>query len=172
MKVAAGEFLMQNSVRALLVQGNERPAAELELLLESQNIAVSRVRNYAEAEAILARLGPPMVIFTDTVLSDGTWVEVERLAEVQDPTVPVIVVSRIVDLRLYLDVLESGASDFIVPPFRGADVAHVIRGALLGRTTVPSGLSRATRGTRSEATQNAQNHAGSGIKTAHAQAGR
>jgi FixJ family two-component response regulator len=44
---------------------------------------------------------------------------------------PVVVVSRLVDLDLYLDVLESGASDFIVPPFQASDVAYVVSGALL-----------------------------------------
>ena len=44
--------------------------------------------------------------------------------------IPVIVVSRFVDIDLYLKALESGASDFIVPPFSAADVAYVVRTAI------------------------------------------
>ncbi|HTV53992.1 MAG TPA: response regulator [Terriglobia bacterium] len=160
---------MQNDVRTLLIQGEDVTATELNLLLENLGIRVSRARNYREAQVVLARLGPPpSVIFTDTVLTDGTWADVERLAKVQDPAVPVIVVSRVVNLRLYLDVLDGGASDFIVPPFRDADVAHVVKGALVGRMRGPSGLSRTIRDRRSEVIPDAQNHADARIKAAHA----
>jgi FixJ family two-component response regulator len=44
--------------------------------------------------------------------------------------VPVIVVSPFVDVDLYLDSMESGASDFIVPPFLCTDVAYVVMTAI------------------------------------------
>ena len=44
--------------------------------------------------------------------------------------VPVVVVSRYVDVDLYLDALEKGAWDYIVPPFRAADLAYVVNGAI------------------------------------------
>jgi DNA-binding NtrC family response regulator len=65
------------------------------------------------------------MIFTDTNLSDATWVDVLRLAARH--LVPVIVVSRQVDFRLYVDSLERGALDVIVPPFVGAYLAHIVR---------------------------------------------
>lgn len=156
--------------RALLVHDEERPVAELEPLLESLGIEVLQARSCAEAEAALVCAEPPVLIFTDTVLSDGTWADVQSLAE--HPGVPVIVVSRFVDLPFYLEVLESGASDYIVPPFREADLAWVVESALMDRSQIPSGLFRKTTGTRLEVTQHAQNHTASGSRAAHAQAGR
>lgn len=162
---------MQARVRALLVHDQERPVAELKPVLESQGIETLQARNCAEAEAALACPERPLLIFTDTVLTDGTWTDVQSLAE--HLAVPVIVVSRFVDLPLYLDVLESGAADFIVPPFREADLTQVIHGALLRRGAwLLSAPPRATAGIRPEVMQHAQNHAGSEIRAAHAQAGR
>jgi len=39
-------------------------------------------------------------------------------------------VSRVVDIDLYLTTLESGASDFIVPPFSAADLAYLLDTAI------------------------------------------
>ncbi|MGH9353465.1 MAG: response regulator [Terriglobia bacterium] len=147
---------MQARVRALLVHDEEKPLAELEPFLEEHGIEASRARNCAQAEAALTGLQPPALIFTDTVFTDGNWADVEALAERQRPAVPVIVVSRLVDLPLDLQVLESGASDFIVPPFREADLAWVLEGVLLrSGLRVPSVSSRPTTGTNLGVTQHA-----------------
>ena len=131
---------------ALLVRYEEKPIADLRPLLEAQGIATRQAGSCGEAESMIARVEPPALIFTDTVLSDGTWANVEGLAKRVSPEVPVIVVSRFVDLRLYLDVLDGGASDFIVPPFRDIDIAHVVKGALGGRFRFASSLARAATG--------------------------
>lgn len=162
---------MQARIHALLIYGKEKPVPELEPLLERQGIAVSRARSCAEAEAALACVEPPILILTETSLSDGTWADVEALARRQRPAVPVIVVSRFVDLPLYLEVLESGASDFIVPPFREADFAWVVAGALMDRSRIPYGLTRKT-GMGLEVSQYAQDYAAPGARAAHAQTGR
>ena len=158
---------MAATVRALLIHDEERPVAELKPLLESQGIETLQVRSCAEAEAVLVGLEPPVLIFTDTVLPDGTWVDVQSLAA--DRAAPVIVVSRFVDLPFYLEVLESGASDYMVPPFHKADVAYVVRSALLDRqASLASPRTTAEIGVR----QHAENHASSGVRAAHAQVGR
>lgn len=41
----------------------------------------------------------------------------------------VILVSRVIDDHLYITALESGAVDFVVPPFRESDVAHIVTNA-------------------------------------------
>lgn len=123
---------MRERVHALLVYDQEDPLAELKSFLDGKGIQTTRSRNCAEAEMALCWQEPPRVIFTDTVLTDGTWAEVKTMAERRRPPVPVIVVSRLLNIALYLDVLERGASDFIVPPFREADLDYVVKGALLG----------------------------------------
>lgn len=166
-----GSRLMGTRIQALLVHDEEGPWTELRTLLQRQGLETAQAQTYAEAEAALSCIQPPDLVFTDTAFKDGTWADIEGLAKNAARAAPVIVVSRFVDLPLYLDVLERGAADFIVPPFRDADIAYVTRGALLSTSRMPSGLSRATTGTRSTMTQRAQNYSDSGVGAAHAQAG-
>ncbi len=70
---------------------------------------------------------PPLLVFTDRQLPDGTWRDIVRLAESAHAPTSVIVVSRLTDVRLYVDAIEQGAYDFIVPPFEAAGLAHVVR---------------------------------------------
>ena len=123
---------MQNRIRILLVHDEEGPMKELNALLKRQGLETLRLRNCAGVETVMADPEPPQLIFTDTILPDGTWADVTNLAARTHWAVPVIVVSRFVNLALYLEALENGAADFIVPPFRDADLAYVIESALSG----------------------------------------
>ena len=75
-------------------------------------------------------LGPSPLIPTATTLAHGTWADVLNLASMHGRAIPVIVVSRVVDIDLYLTTLESSASDFIVPPFSAADLAYLLDTAI------------------------------------------
>jgi DNA-binding NtrC family response regulator len=159
---------MAERIHALLVYQQNGPLAELKPLLERHGIRTTRARNCAEAAAVLGRRMPPELVFTDTALADGTWDEVEVLAERMRPPVPVIVVSRNVDITLYLDALERGVSDLIIPPFQDDDLDYVVKGALL-HGVVPL---RSAAGVMAEVEPNAQNHFGPGARALHAQSGR
>jgi DNA-binding NtrC family response regulator len=115
----------------LLVYHVEDPVRNVEQSLLDQGMRTLRVRNCAEARAALREPPPPAVLFTDAVLADGTWADVLKAASAVPRNIPVIVVSRVIDIPLYLDVLESGAYDFIVPPLASAELAHIVHGALL-----------------------------------------
>ena len=73
---------------------------------------------------------PPQLIFTEVDLSDGSWETVLALARKSSIPINVIVISRAVDVSLYIQVLEQGAYDFIVPPFEVSEIDHVVRNAL------------------------------------------
>jgi DNA-binding NtrC family response regulator len=122
---------MQKHFRALLVHEQEEPWTELRLLLEWQGIETSRARSCAEAKSLLWSPEPHFLVLTEPVLPDGTWAAILELAGRSTSPVPVVVVSRYVDVDLYLDVLEKGGSDFIVPPFYASDLAYVVNGAIL-----------------------------------------
>jgi FixJ family two-component response regulator len=162
---------MRPVAQALLVHNEEGSWRGLKALLEGLGFEVLRTRTCAETETALVSSAAPILIFTGTALTDGSWADVEALAANAQPPVPVIVVSRTVDIPLYLDVLERGASDFIVPPFRQAEVAHVIQGALL-RSGVAADWCQASPGTRLEVKEHAQNHSGAKGRASHAEAGR
>ena len=111
----------------MLVHGEGSPLAALKLVLEHQGIHTLRARNCEEARMRLEDAKQPQLVFTDTNLPDGKWADVLALARRLTPATQVIVVSRFVDTELYIDVLESQAFDFIVPPFLDSDLAHVVR---------------------------------------------
>jgi len=97
--------------------------------LESQSMKVRWMGNYQEALPLLMGPNPPHLVFTESVLPGGSWVEVVKLAAEAQKPVNVIVVARLADVRLYLDAIVGGAFDFIVPPLTGNELAHVVRSA-------------------------------------------
>jgi DNA-binding NtrC family response regulator len=122
---------MPDELWVLLVYYEEDPVRGMERILLDQEISTRRVCNCSEAKAVLRGSAAPVLILTDTSLPDGTWADVLEAASTAPTTAPVIVVSRLADIELYLDVLESGAYDFVVPPLSSADLAHIVGGALL-----------------------------------------
>ena len=111
---------------AILVQGDPEPLGALKLLLDAQSISSRRVHGCQEAAKELERLELPHLVFTDTHLPDGNWRDVLKLVSEAPVPAAVIVVSRFSDVQLYLDVIESGAADFVVPPFVPSELAHVV----------------------------------------------
>jgi DNA-binding NtrC family response regulator len=118
---------MNEEVCAMLVHDQDSPVGGLKRVLENQGIRTLRVRNCQEAQMRLANGELPQLVFTDTNLPDGKWADILALARKLTPATQVIVVSRFVDTTLYIEVLESQAFDFIVPPFMESDLAHVVR---------------------------------------------
>jgi DNA-binding NtrC family response regulator len=121
---------MANELCALLVYDQQEPLQALERILLGWGMPTRRVRNCAAARAALCESNAPALVLTDTALPDGSWADVLQLARDALPGSPVIVVSRVVDLPLYLDVLDSGGYDFVAPPFVPTDLAHIVRGAI------------------------------------------
>jgi DNA-binding NtrC family response regulator len=117
---------MKDDLLALLVDGKEEEFRALEHALHNAGIRTQRVHTCSQARAALRGPGELRLILTATALADGTWADVLDLAKVHGSAIPVIVVSRFVDVSLYIKTLESGASDFIVPPFSAGDLAYVV----------------------------------------------
>jgi len=162
---------MAERIHVLLVDDPKAPLTELERLLDRQGIQTTHARNCAEAAAVLSGSLATDLIFTNTTLPDGTWDEVEALAERMNPPVPVIVVSRNMDITLYLDAMERGVSDLIVPPFQDIDLNYVVRGAVLNRMRSASQRLRGTVKKASEVTQDVENYTRSRVRTFHPQSG-
>jgi DNA-binding NtrC family response regulator len=164
-----GDENMPAKVHALLIHREDSLVAKLKPLLKRQGMAVSEAGSLADIKGNVMRLEPPALIFTDIALTDGTWADIKAWADTFDPPVPVIVVSRWADLQLYLDVLEGGAADFIVPPFFEADLAWVVQNALRRPAPhVSSPIAQLPAETNAEVTHHAENHTGSGSRAAHA----
>src|SRR5271157_2539847 len=128
---------MQERIRVLLVHDRLEPMGSLRRALESQCIETQSVRTCHEASQSLWGRQPPHLVLTDARLPDGSWEVVVNLAARAPAPVNVIVVSDVVDIALYLEVIQRGAFDFVVPPMSLPDFAHVVScavGNVLWRT--------------------------------------
>lgn len=123
---------MVDEVSALLVYKQEEPLGALAPELKQQFIKTCRAETCQEAARLLDRVDPPRLIFTDTTLPDGNWRDMLGIAERAREAVNVVVVARFLDVELYLETMERGACDFIVPPFLAPDLAHVVVCAMEG----------------------------------------
>jgi len=100
--------IMKEVVTALLVHSDKESLATLKGVLERQSVKTTRAQTCAEALELL-ELGPvPHLVFTDTVLPDGTWEQVLTLASNAPEFVNVIVVSALPDIRLCIETVERG----------------------------------------------------------------
>ena len=132
---------MAEPTTALLVHQNAETMIALKFALERQGMRLAQAGSRAAAKRMLAGLAPVPLVFTDTHLPDGTWADILAAAEGARRPVNVIVVARTVDTRFYVEAIETGAFDFIAPPFNATDLAYVVRSALenaLGRRAAMS----------------------------------
>jgi len=121
---------MQERIRVLLVHDRPEPMGSLRRALESQSIETESVRTCHEASQALWGCQPPHLVLADTRLPDGSWEVIVNLAARAPAPANVIVVSEVVDIALYLEVIQRGAFDFIVPPMSLPDFAHVVWSAV------------------------------------------
>lgn len=118
--------MIQKKVFALLVSEEDECSKTLKNLLKSHGIEIWTTQTCEEAARLMDQTHPELV-FTSTMLRDGSWSDVVRLAEKTLVPTNVIVVGRCKDTDLYLSTLDFGAFDFILPPFEADPIAFVAR---------------------------------------------
>jgi DNA-binding NtrC family response regulator len=131
---------MKRRITALLVHQNSDTLRLLKCALERQGMGVVQAESSAQAKRMLGGLNPAPLVFTDVQLPDGRWADIVAAAEKAAQPVNVIVVARVVDTRFYVEAIETGAFDYIAPPFAATDLAHVVRCAMdnvLSRRSAP-----------------------------------
>ena len=121
---------MQEKITALLVHDRPEPMGSIRRALEYQRIETQSVKTCREVHQALWGHRPPHVVLADPRLLDGSWEDVLLLAAEGPTPVNVIVVSEVVDIALYLESIQRGAFDFIVPPMPLTDFTHVVRTAV------------------------------------------
>jgi DNA-binding NtrC family response regulator len=133
------------TVRSVLLVHNEPESFRgLEEMLHEQEIRTWRAHDCAEARTMLRDGGPVDLVLTDTALPDGTWKDAIRLVRKTSKDTPVIVMSRVVSMQLYLDTQDGGAADFIVPPMAPRDLAYTLSSAV-HRAVAPATRRRPAR---------------------------
>jgi DNA-binding NtrC family response regulator len=118
---------MEENIKALLVQARPDPSEVLRVALKEQSIEIRTVKSCGEAALVLWSDQPPHLVFTDVQLADGNWADVLTVAAKACAPVNVIVVAPFADVNFYIQVIERGAFDFIVPPLTRAELLHVVR---------------------------------------------
>jgi DNA-binding NtrC family response regulator len=121
---------MTERITTLLVHHNSETLAMLKGALERQGMRVVHAESRAQAKRLLSGRNPAPLVFTDTQLPDGTWADILAVAGKAAQPVNVIVVARVVDTRFYVEAIQTGAFDFLAPPFVATDLAYVVRSAL------------------------------------------
>lgn len=121
---------MQDRITALLVHDRPEPMGFIRRALECQFIETQSVKSCGEVHQTLWGHRPPPVVLADPRLPDGSWEDVVLLAAEAPVPVNVIVVSEVVDIALYLEAIQRGAFDFIVPPMSLPDFTYVVRSAV------------------------------------------
>lgn len=121
---------MTQKITAVVVHQGSETLAALESALEHQGLRVIQAKSRAQAKRLLGGLNPAPLVFTDVRLPDGLWSDIVDVADKAAQPVNVIVVDRIPNTRFYVDVIETGAFDFLAPPFNATDLAYVLRTAV------------------------------------------
>jgi len=121
---------MKPKITALLIHHRNDRFYSLQRVLEALSIKVIRARSAKEAEAHLCGMPCPHLVLTDAVLPDGNWMDVLDVAAKAVEPVNVIIVSPIVDTRLYLDTMDHGAFDLMTDSFTVPQVVHILKCAI------------------------------------------
>jgi FixJ family two-component response regulator len=118
---------MLDEISAILAHGPQSAVLDIQTVLRTHGVETVDAKSCSEARELLEHLDSKTVVFTDPGLADGTWEDVVGFAA--RARRPVIVVSPLVDIKLYVATIERGAVDFIVPPISFSDLAYVVQGA-------------------------------------------
>ena len=126
--------MTQRTITALLVGKQDGCLPKLKQCLEELGVKTACVEGPNQVRSRLRKSDAPEVVFAHTEPADETWSEVISEAR-QSGKQPVILASRVLDDRKYLNALEHGAFDFVVPPFRPRELRHVVDSAVSGSHT-------------------------------------
>ena len=119
---------MSENVFALLVHDHPEPFESLKRTLKELSVGSYSVKTCKEAGDLISYC-KPQIIFTESAVTDGSWVSVINKAEEAEVPLNVIVVGAQLDPQLYMYLMERGAYDFVAPPFEHEPLNRVVRSA-------------------------------------------
>lgn len=93
----------------------------------------------AAVDFFAGQVTPNLLIVETRLSGNAALEELDRLAEVCDPTTKVIVIGRINDVELYRALMHRGASDYLVAPLDPARLIEVISNLYADPEGVPMG---------------------------------
>ena len=122
---------MRQHLFALLVHSRSSEAfGSLRWTLRELSVETYSVATCREAKELIAQC-KPQIIFTESSVADGSWINIVNGAEAADVPLSVIVVAPHPNTQLYLSVMERGAFDFLAPPFEREPLNFIVCSAAL-----------------------------------------
>ncbi len=106
---------LAHRITALLVHDHGEHLARFEEALRLHKVELTHARTCREVSQAIQQSSPPLLIFTDTRLSDGSFQDILKLAAKAEKFVNVLVVSKVGNITLYMEAMEGGAFDFLTP---------------------------------------------------------
>jgi len=98
-------------------------------ILEDLGLDLVFASSVDQARAIL--LGRPIrLVFCEDALPDGSFRDVLHTLKLAGSRVPLVVCSLLGEMDEYLEAMESGAFDFISPPFRPTELESIVNSIL------------------------------------------
>lgn len=121
---------------AVAIDSNE-DRSRLVALLRSLHLNVVAHKGLGTLRRSLLRDKVDLVI-TGVTLPDGNWVDVLRVALQASPSPGILVHSRVINDRLWSEVLWRGAHDMLIAPFSSKDGCEIVESALRARCLSPT----------------------------------
>lgn len=82
---------------------------------------------------------PNLLIVETRLQGQAAIEEIDRLAEVCDPSTKVLIIGRVNDVELYRELIRRGVSEYLVAPLNPLDLIEVISGLYLDPEAAPIG---------------------------------
>jgi pilus assembly protein CpaE len=136
---------------ALQRAGSDRRLAKAHL-----NVQLGGIN--AAVEHFHGQVTPNLLVVETRLNGQAALEELDRLAEVCDPTTKVIVVGRVNDVELYRELMRRGASEYLVAPLNPLHLIEVISGLYLDPDAAPIGRVVAFVGARGGAGSSTLSH--------------
>src|SRR6201995_978773 len=136
---------------ALQRAGADRRLAKAHLTVQLGGIA-GAVEHYA------GQVTPNLLIVETRLNGQAALDELDRLAEVCDPSTKVVVIGRVNDVELYRELMRRGASEYLVAPLNPLHLIEVISGLYLDPEAAPIGRVVAFVGARGGCGSSALSH--------------
>ena len=151
-RISIGAFVEFPDTGAAL----QRAGADRRLAKAHVNVQLGGIN--AAIEHYHGQVTPNLMIVETRLNGQAALDELDKLAEVCDPTTKVIVVGRVNDVELYRELMRRGASEYLVAPLNPLHLIEVISGLYLDPEAAPIGRVVAFVGARGGAGSSTLSH--------------
>jgi len=125
----------RGTARILIVENDEHVRSVMGLALQHQGHNVEfAASGYLATEALKSDTFD--LVLTDILMRDGHGIDLLDRITAEYPTIPVVVITAVQDVRIAIDTMRRGAFDYVLKPFDRPDLLNSVLRALDRRQTL------------------------------------